>query len=82
MSTDGKIAPRLGVLGARPTLLGLKATVAVYLGDDEVFCDEVKLWNAKSRGAFIAHCLEKVDINDAQDFSERVDKWLRTENQD
>lgn len=80
MSTASKIVPSVKVLGMRETFLGFKATVAIDLGDEEVFCDEVKLWNAKSRNAFIAHCLEKVDIDDAQDFSDRIDKWLRTYN--
>jgi len=53
MNTKSKITPGVKVLGYRPTMLGVKATVALYLGDEEIYCDEVKLWQSKSREHFI-----------------------------
>ena len=84
MSTDCKIAPRLKVLGARPTFLGLKATVAMYLGDEEVFCDEVNLWNATSRETFSKRCLKVLGLTAKTEKGKQVrayiDEWLRAEN--
>ena len=81
MTTTAKIAHRLIVLESSQTRLGTKASVALYLGDEEVFCDEVSLWKARSREAFIKGCLEVVDIADDAEAREKIDKWLRAQNQ-
>ncbi len=82
MTTTAKIAHRLIVVESIQTRLGTKASVALYLGDEEVFCDEVSLWKARSREAFIKRCLEVLDIGDDALAREKIDKWLRTQNQD
>lgn len=81
MTTTAKIAHRLIVVESIQTRLGAKASVALYLGDEEVFCDEVSLWKARSREAFIKGCLEVLDIADDALAREKIDKWLRVQNQ-
>ena len=63
MSTAAKIAPSLILLGSRQTMLGVRATVALYRRDEEIFRDEVRLWQWKSREAFIKHCLAVLNGN-------------------
>jgi hypothetical protein len=66
-------------------MLGTKATVALYLGDEEVFCDEVKLWQARSREAFIERCLAILKDNDPPvdaEFSKQIDAWLRVKDRE
>jgi len=84
MSTAAEIASCLRVLGSRMTYLGLKASVAMYLGDEEVFCDEVKLWKATSRENFSKRCLKILGLTAKTEKGEQVrayiDEWLRSKN--
>ncbi len=80
MSTTAEKAPALIVSGSSRTRLGVRASIALYLEDKEVFCDEVKLWNAKSRERFITRCLQMIDIADDENIRERIDKWLMRQN--
>ena len=82
MSTAAEIAHSLIVLGSSRTRLGVRATVALYLGEEEVFCDEVRLWKARSREVFIKGCLKILNIEkeEAGKTREKIDKWLREQN--
>jgi len=84
MSTAAKIAPSLILLGSSQTLFGVIATVALYLGGEEVYLDEVKLWKARSREAFIKSCLKvfehqtgrKIKKGESKNIRKKIDKWL------
>jgi len=84
MNTTAEIGPSLRVKRTRIAFLGTKATVALDLGDEEVFCDEVKLWNATSRENFSKRCLKILGLTAKTEKSKRfranVDKWLRAKN--
>ena len=80
-NTITKEAPRLRIIAHRPTMLGIKATVALYRGNQEIFCDEVKLWQLKSREQFIKKT-KKLLGKTSRDFGERVDEMLRKKNQE
>ncbi len=84
MTTTAEIVPILSIFGSSCTRLGRKAAVVLSLGDKEVYCDEVKLWKAKSRRAFIKSCLKILEPNikkeEDEKTSEKIDKWLRVQN--
>ena len=80
-NTITKEPPRLRIIAHRPTMLGIKATVAVYRGNQEIFCDEVKLWQVNSREQFIKSCTKLLGRT-SRDFRERVDEMLRKKNQE
>ena len=89
MNTTAEIAPSLILLGSSGTILGVKASIALNLGYyEEVYCDEVKLWKARSRESFIKSCLkvleqqrgQKIKKGESKNISEKIDKWLREQN--
>ena len=90
MTTTAEIVPILCIFGSSCTRLGRKAAVVLSLGDKEVYCDEVKLWQASSRESFIKGCLKvleqqrgrKIKKGERKNISEKFDKWLREEKSD
>jgi len=64
--------------------LGITAVVAALLNGKEVFGDEVKLWRADSREAFIESCIDKLPRDNLtptqiQKFRERISSSLHEE---
>lgn len=56
--------------------LGTIATISLTVGDTEMYKDEVRLWQARSRERFIKRC-RKILGRTPRSFSKDVDAWLR-----
>jgi len=73
MDERTKGQPKLKIVSYERMKLGVKAAVACYLGGQEKFKDEVQLWKARNREAFIQRCMNNLD----QDLTPRQEKELR-----